>query len=63
MALSRRCFIVKSDMRIMQSNTIIPKIFLRILPQSEKLAQLAQIQPSAIPCIGLHLCNEVAAIG
>lgn len=62
MALSRRCFIVKSDMRIMQSNAIIPKIFLRILPQSEKLTQLAQIQPSAISYVGLHLYNEVAAI-
>lgn len=62
MALSRRCFIVKSDMRFMQSNAIIPKIFLRILPQSEKEAQLAQTQPSTTPQLGLNLCNEVAAI-
>ncbi len=46
----------------MQSNAIIPKIFLRILPQSEKEAQLAQTQPSTTPRLGLHLCNEVAVI-
>jgi hypothetical protein len=46
----------------MQSNAIIPKIFLRILPQSEKEAQLARTQPSATPRLGLNLCNEVAAI-